>query len=332
MSDVRVEHLPIRTDDGHVVDAWRSWRVDRGGDVERRGAVVLCHGFVQNRGAFEGRTVSMVRHLRDEGWAVWSVEMRGRACADRAAHCFAEYVEHDAPAVIREVAGLHPRVAWIGHSMGGLIGVALDEPARAALAAVVAIGAPLLPAHHELLRPERLVRLALPLTRRVAASGRPFKGRRYGKALYALSRLLDHPAASFPLQVWAPGSMDREDLFHALTETFCDDSFGAFNDLVDLALTRGERAGRVPVGERLRSLTTPLLVVGADRDGLAPLGATRPLYERAGSACKEFVEVSARTTGAPVGHVDLLIGRRAPTIVWPHVDAFLRRFLADDAR
>jgi alpha-beta hydrolase superfamily lysophospholipase len=332
VSAVETEHVPVVASDGRVVDAWRTWRPDVGDDVvDARGAVVLCHGFVQNRGAFDAPGVSMVRHLRDQGWAVWSVEMRGRTCAGTAAgHCFAEYVERDAPAVIAEVARRHARVAWVGHSMGGLIGVALEDPARAALRALVAIGAPLLPAHHEVLRPERLAKLALFVTRRVATRGRPFKGKRYGRALHALARVLDHPRADFPLQVWAPGSMDPDDLAHALRESFCDDSFGAFNDLVDLALSRGERAGRVPIGARLRALRTPLLVVGADRDGLAPLAATRPLYERAGSAHKEFVEVSARTTGAPVGHVDLIIGRRAPAVVWPHVDAFLRRWLQGD--
>lgn len=327
MIDVVEEHLPITAADGHVVDAWRAWRRDLGGPVDERPAVVLCHGFIQNRGAFEGKNISMRRHLRDRGWAVWSIELRGRSCAGEAPHCFAEYVEIDAPAVIDAVRARHPKVAWIGHSMGGLVGVSLEEKVAARLACMAAIGAPLLPAHHPL-QPARLAALGLFVTKRLSSRGIPFRGKMYGKALLAMKALLDHPLATLPMQVWAPGSMDPEDLAHALTETFCDDSYGAFNDLIDLALTDGERAGRVMVSERLRRLRIPLLVVGADRDGLAPLPATRPLFERAGSAHKEFVEVSAKTTGAPVGHVDLLIGKRAPAIVWPHVDAFLERFLA----
>src|SRR5207237_795646 len=81
----------------------------------------------------------------------------------------------------------HRRVAWLGHSMGGLVGTYLDDRTRDRIGAVVTIGAPLFagPASlRRLVAPDRAVAAA----RFAHARGFRFEGRRWSGLLYASRR------------------------------------------------------------------------------------------------------------------------------------------------
>ena len=60
----------------------------------------------------------------------------------------------------------------------------------------------------------------------------------------------------------------------------------------------------------------PLLVVSGANDDLAPPASVRPAYERSRSKDKTY-----RT--APLGHIDLLVGRDAPLSTWPLLTSWL---------
>lgn len=307
----------MRAADGRALFLERSYHADI--DRERAPAIVLCHGFVQNRRGFESPRRSLPARLRDEGAVVWHVELRGRDGTGGAAGLH-DYVDLDAPAALAAVAEHHREVAWIGHSMGGLVGAL--TPASSSLAALVTLGSPLFPG------PTRLHGLARALigpARAVHRRARPFAGVRWGALLARVRRALDQQRLPAPIRLWAPGELDDEALVEMLRGSFADDSWAVFADLLELVATDAQRAGRVPVAERLANLRTPLLVVAGGSDDLAPPSGTRPLFERAGSRDKRWLEVSHRHGSASLGHIDLVVGDAAPALVWTPMLEFLRR-------
>jgi alpha-beta hydrolase superfamily lysophospholipase len=99
----------------------------RFGDVAGARAVVLCHGFIQNASAWSVPRHSFIDFLVDAGFTVYTVELRGRGHKSVAPHDLLATVEHDAAAVVAAIrARGHRQVAWVGHSMGGLNGCALE--------------------------------------------------------------------------------------------------------------------------------------------------------------------------------------------------------------
>lgn len=296
-----------------------------------RPAVLVCPGFIQNRKAFELPERSFLEHLAQAGFDVYALELAKHVRHEREG--LAHYTDSAAVAAVEYVLRRHPHVAWLGHSMGGLIGAGLPPHVSARLSAMVIIGAPLTPGLGVAAArgvEGLFARVGGELMRR----GLPFRGSRIAAGFHVGRIVLDHPLVRFPLQVWAPGHLTREELEWSLTNAFIEDSWGAFSDMLDLAVTDGERAGWVPLGERLRALNVPLLVIAGDRDGLAPPRSVRPLYERAGSRDKHMLEVGVANTGVPFGHVDLLVGRHAPEHVWRPVTEFLAwrlRDVTDDA-
>lgn len=319
-SSVRRDVLSLRSADGHEVFAERSWLDEL--DPRAAPAVILCHGFVQNRSSFESPRRSLPEALRQAGAVVWVVEMRGRDGA-RLANGLHDYTDEDAPTILAAARARHEGVAWIGHSMGGLIGAL--TPASSSLSALVTLGSPLFPGPRHL---HALGRTLIGPARAAHRRGIPFAGRRWGQLLWRLRRGLDVERVPAPVRLWAPGELDDEALGAMLRGSFAQDSHAVFADLLELLVTDARRAGRVPVSERLSALRAPLLVVAGGADHLAPPAGVRPLFERAASRDKHWLEVAAATGSASLGHIDLVVGDRAPALVWQPTLAFLRRHLA----
>lgn len=283
-----------------------------------RPAVIVCPGYIQNRRAFELPGRSFLDHLAHVGFCVYALEMNKHVPGGSG---FVGYAEDEAAAAVRYVGARHERVGWIGHSMGGLIGVGLPSEVARELFAIVTIGSPLAPGfgHFAFEGLERVVRTAAQrLDRRL-----PFSGARIARGFRVGRVLMDRRWARYPLQVWVPGSLAEDELLWSLQNSFTDDSWAAMAEMLELSHTRGERAGGVPFGARVRALTTPLLVIGGDRDGLAPRRSVEPLFELAGSPVKERLHLGKDTVGTSYGHIDLLIGKHAPLHVWAPCVRFL---------
>jgi len=297
----------------------------RHGDASASSAVILCHGFIQNARAWSVPSRSLIDALVSDGHAVYAINLRGRDFGERKARARIDHdlkvtVDEDAVAAVDAVAARHKHVAWVGHSMGGLIGATLPVDTARRLRAVVAVGTPLTPGRPRL-RNRAVVTALTAFGRRLGKRGIPFDGRRYGQGFLVGQRLLDHPASTYtPLPLWRPGSFADADLRHTLTHAFDNDSHHVLADLVDMMASGGARAGRLPVRERLQLVTAPMLAIGGTDDTLAPADTVAALLQQTSAPSKQFVKVDA-------GHIDLIIGAAAPSAVWAPTRAFLTQHL-----
>ena len=297
----------------------------RHGDASAPSAVILCHGFIQNARAWSVPSRSLIDALVSDGHAVYAINLRGRDFGERAVRAKVDHdlkvtVDEDGVAAVTAVTARHKNVAWVGHSMGGLIGATLPGDTARRLRAVVTVGTPLTPGRPALRK--RAVILALSaFGRRLGKRGIPFDGRRYGQGLLVGQRFMDHPVSTYtPLPLWRPGSFADADLRHTLTHAFDNDSHHVFADLVDMLASGGARAGRLPVRERLQLVTAPMLAIGGTFDTLAPADTVEALLLQTSSSSKQFVQVDA-------GHIDLIIGAAAPSAVWAPMRVFLTQHL-----
>ena len=304
-----------------------------GPNQRERPALLLCHGFAQNSSAFTLPARSLVRHARAAGIAPYVLELPVRRSQPGASVQYewdglSRYANVVAVQAMDRVQREHDRVFWLGHSMGGLIGLCLPPGSKEHISALVSVGSPLLPA----IPGGRLAnRVLYRCARALAGADVPLPGKSIARKLDAWAWLLDHPVPGsvFPLQLWHPRSLQPAEIRYALREAFDDDTWSALADLLELGLSSGRRAGALDVEARLREWRAPAMVVAGDEDRLVPLHSARLLFDRLGATQKSFLEIGAQTTGAAAGHIDVLMGAHAEAHVWPQIIRFLQRHGSD---
>lgn len=312
-------HFP-RTPDGWRLPLWRfrpavpKWSIP----------VVLCHGLQANRFNMHlDEELSLARFLTRRGHDVFVVELRGSGLSrseNGAGHGgFDAHVRQDAPALLRRVQEItgSQQVFWVGHSMGGMLGYALaggEESAR--LAGVVAVGSPVTWKHHHprlrflgrLLRPRLWWSVPMSAPTRWLA---PLAG-------------WVHPPGS--AQVINPRNIEGRVIRRALYNLVGDlprDQLAGFlgwleHDTFDAA------DGRADYRARLGDVRTPMLFLAGSQDRLAPPAAVREAFDRLGAEDKTFVVLGPEEGCVEhYGHGDLILGRRAPTEVYPRVAEWL---------
>lgn len=291
--------------------------------------VVLCHGLGNNHAFFEFRGRShLARVLADAGFQVFTMDCRGagRTIAPEPAFaevCIDDHVDFDVPAVleaVREVTG-QSQVLWVGHSLGGVIGVlASARKAQGRLAALVTIGSPLF------FRKSAFFPRALTLAQALSPAGQ-FPAR-------VLSTLFAPFAGLFPpprvARVTARVSnIDGVEQRYLLANVFADLWRGVLSQLQRWIVT-GRFTSSV-TGEDLRTpalaiTDVPTLVVGGSVDHLAPLDVTQQFFSELQARDKELVLVGeAFGHEVDYGHGDLIVGRDADRDVYPPIVRFLER-------
>ncbi|MFZ9887885.1 MAG: alpha/beta fold hydrolase, partial [Myxococcota bacterium] len=206
------------------------------GPREHIPALVVCPGFIQNRRAFELPSRSLLDHLVGAGFDVYALEF---AKHERHRHeGLSHYADRVAPLVLDVVRSRHHSVAWVGHSMGGLVGAALPPHETSRLSALVTIGSPLKPGIG--LKQTRALEVAIATAgRRFVRRGTSFRGAQLATLFRLGAIAFDHPRARFPLQVWAPGHLRRDELLWSLSNAFVEDSWAALADMLDLTHSDG---------------------------------------------------------------------------------------------
>jgi len=302
----------------------------RRADLPRRGAVLLVHGFAQNRYTWHLSTRSFVNYLADEGFDVFNLELTGhgrsREYGSETARSFEEYVD-DASAVIEglcEVCGLD-RTFIVGHSLGGAVCYATATRVPDRIAGVVSIaglfsfGAN--PVTRGIARFLEALRPFEPLIRRLGAGVRSrFLGRAIVDRLDETDRLFN----LFPMAGWVPGSTEPHVLQERLIRGF---DWTGLNILLTMLRWASDGAfegeSGIDYGEAFSSLDLPLLVIAGDRDRLLPPADARPAYDLSESRDKTYKLFSPVHEEVHWGHLDIVLGEKAPTYVWPYVARWL---------
>ncbi len=299
--------------------------------AQTRGAVLLIHGFGQNRYTWHLSRRSLANYLAARGYDVFNLELRGHGRSRRAGTAypaaFDDYVE-DAAAAVRAVTSIseHRKVFLFGHSLGGAVSYAAAPLVEAHLAGVVSFAGVYAfgdgqPIFRHL---SRAYRQAGAVLDPVLARMLPYVPvDLIGRLMMVGEGLVDHDRfAAFPLTIWYPGTMERDILRERMTAGMDRTGFAVLRQMVDWAAS-GRFAGTRDYDRDFSALHTPLLVLSADRDGLCTPRDCYPAYLGSESPHKNYRCFDIRDGGGHWGHVDLVLGRRAPVFVWPYVADWL---------
>jgi pimeloyl-ACP methyl ester carboxylesterase len=296
-------------------DGWRlalGRRRPRG--PPRAPPVLLCHGIAVNRQTldFGVERWSLSAFLSRAGFDCFALDLRGHGGSTPGRGAprrwnLDTYLHEDVPAAldaIRERTG-EPRVLWVGHSQGAMLGMAASVLYPDRIAGLVSIAGPVrFGRGGPLRRPSALLPLAARFTRFGARMIAPFSGFWHPAAaeLAVCVRNVDRPVyrrllsnAIEPLQ---PGVLEQLGVF------LREDSFRSMDGRVDY------RAG-------LSGCVQPALFLSAERDGLAPPSSVEAAFRLWGGPKRYW------NAGRGYGHTDLLLGRNAPEMVFPAIRDFL---------
>jgi pimeloyl-ACP methyl ester carboxylesterase len=301
------------------------------GSTARKRPVILCHGILSNRRFFELEGEgSLPLVLARDGFDVWLVDVRGRPDAGAPGWFFGAHTyDYDVDSFVREdmdallayvvaKTGAHD-VAWVGHSLGGMIAYArLGAMGEPRIGALVTVGSPgfFAPASRNLLRFYELSS-ALGLLPALAAQAPAWIDGKLGLSL-APSVLTDTILQS---ESMPPAT------YRALEELAVNDASTSELRQLLRGIRRGEFVsadGHVSYTQTLSAIRTPALVIVGRGDEVTDPLVGRGVFERLGSSDKELV-VAGRAEGfsTDFGHVDLLVGPAAQREIFPRIVRWL---------
>ncbi len=297
-------------------DGWRltlGRRLPRG--EGRLPPVLLVHGVSTDRRCldFGLERWSLAAFLSRAGFDCYALDLRGhgdsrpvRGDAPRD-WSFDTYLREDVPAALDAVrrASGQSRVLWVGHSLGALLGLTACQVHRDRVAGVVALAAPAFLRH---------------------GAARHLVGWRllFGVLMNRLVARMAAPLAG----CWQPRAADlainfrnveRPVLRRFLANSVRGVPCGVLGQLVSWVTQDrfASVAGDVDYRAGLAACRQPALFVSAPRDGLAPPEVVRAAHQRWGGPAELW------DAGGEYGHTDLLLGRRAPEEIYPHIRDWL---------
>lgn len=301
-------------------------RKRRAGALETRAPVLLIHGYGQNRYAWHLPARSFSNYLAQAGFDVFNLDLRGhgrsRHLGARRPDHITDFVREDVPAAVDEVrrlSGDRP-VFLIGHSLGGLVSYAAAGPLDGAIAGVATLGSPYLFTQGSW--PLRLLGGAMLALDRKSSLGQGAVGLKgLGEAMRLARVLVESPIFPLPIRGFARGSMEPAVLAQHMSLAMDSGSVAVlrhmFLDAAE-ARQRGHRLGSLyGYAGVFEALDLPLLVIAGAEDDLAPPASVEPAFRHSRASDKTYRVF-------PRGHIDLVVGRDAPSTVWPLLESWLR--------
>lgn len=319
---LRTDKLETRTDDGVRLAVQRVVAQD-GALAGARGAVLMLHGLGSTSALYRVPSISLADHLAAQGYDCFVAELRGAGDSERPRQRFGlgDYLAHDVPALLalaREQSG-HPRVAWIGHSMGGFLALmyGIDHP-DAPVSRIVAVGSSLD------YRPGRSIYRSLRKWKPLAST--------LPVLPFSLLASMSIPFAGWGPELLAEGmNFQRSNMAPSATRYLLGNGFSAIQTalLEDLDTTFSDQGfaveGRGPYLPRAAALRIPTLLVGGSRDLQCTPEASAVTFGLLSGVRDKKLAMFGKAYGHEddYGHFDLIVGKRAQHEVWPEITAFL---------
>jgi pimeloyl-ACP methyl ester carboxylesterase len=313
------EHI-LQTDDG-----WTNLLVRYPG---KGPPVLFVHGMGANRYNFDlNPRQSLARTAAAAGWDCWVVELRGRgrsqAPEGKADWNFEDFLHRDLTSAVRRVQEITGKpVHWVGHSMGGMLGVAFVECyGDAAVRSLTLFGTPL-----AFERDQWMLRLwgTLAQVHRVVPT---MDQEKWGRRMLPLMKGRPEAMKFFLRYLANPDNVETDtsrDIFERLVTNESPGITLQFSDWV--------RSGEVRSSDHSFSYTQalarvrlPALFISGVEDMMAPAENTARHMTRLSSRLLRQVVLSKDNGfSADYGHGDLLVGRRSAEEVFPVVLHWLR--------
>jgi pimeloyl-ACP methyl ester carboxylesterase len=291
-----------------------------------REPILLCHGLAANHCNFDFEPPFSLAHaLSERGFDCFTVDWRGTGASRRspsrrwANYSVDDHIRLDAPALL-ELALKKTGAAkgfWVGHSLGGLIGLAAAQGPRAEqIGGLVTLGAPVF-FHYD--RPlKEAVRFGL-------AAAWPFRLRQELVSV-AFAPFLGHlvlplsDVIAYPRHI--PAAVQRK-LYAQLISSVGRGVLVQFRDWIEHNAFRSLDR-EVDYREGIKRITRPMLMIAGSRDRLAPPTAVQWAFELA-RASDKTLKIFGREDGdtQEYGHGDLIFGERAPREVFPLIAHWL---------
>lgn len=296
-----------------------------GDGASLRGAVLLVHGYGQNRYAWHLPARSFSNYLAVRGWDVFNVDLRGHGRsrhfgARRPSHV-SEFVHEDLPAALAEVQRVSgfDRVFLLGHSLGGLVSCSAAPLVGDAVAGLVAIGMPYMFTKGSWAL-TLAGRLMLGVDRRLPLGEGALALRMWGETVRLLRAFVESPFFPLPIRGFAPGTMEPTVLGQHMSLAMDAGSITVMRNMFLAAAesrATGHRFGGFKgLTDSFEALDVPLLVIAGAKDDLAPPPSVEPAFARSSSNDKTYRVFDQ-------GHIDLIVGRAATSTVWPCVAEWL---------
>ncbi|MDP2270723.1 MAG: alpha/beta fold hydrolase [Archangium sp.] len=313
-----------KTDDGWEISLTRYKAV---GEIKGF-PVVLCHGISANERNMDlDEQHSMARWIASQGREAWTVSLRGTGTSDTidAEHkrpgpiYFDDYWRHDLPAVIDYVKRTSGASAidYAGHSMGGMVLYAYLSQGGQGVHAAATMGSPtrldwgtgmeslLKTLGPVFVSPESMIPSGVG-----ALLASPFQG-----------AMEDGPFQRF---FYNPQSTETETWRRLMVYGTAPVSGGTALQLISLMDTGQFQTfdGKIDLRADMAKITTPVLVVAGRLDRIAVAPAVKDGYRALGGPKEWLLMTRANGSRGEYGHMDMVIGERASTELWPKVLMF----------
>ena len=283
---------------------------------------------------------SLAAWLSREGFDVWLLDLRGHGQARTAPDGspqhpgwnIDDYGRYDVPAAVDHVRACTGRsVAYVGHSMGGIVAAIALATGSTTFSSLVAVGSPVAfpPEANPLMKLAKLgfgfggatmLRIGTPILGDLAAFLGPATPGRLHERLY-------NPAN---LEPWTVDPM-----LQTIVSPLWRGEMRQFSRMLrEGRLT--DATGQIDYLAQLRAVTVPTLIIAGAGDQVAPPGSVAPWVDALGGPTRFVTAGKATGFGEDYGHLDLGLGRDADREIFPMIAAWLRAYpppeRADPAR
>lgn len=290
-----------------------------------RPAVILCHGVSSNHHFWDlAPDRSLAEALYADGWDVWNLDLRGHGLVERDSDGHRPsprtnldtYGTIDVPTAIAHVRAATgaDEVAWVGHSMGGMVlAVHLARVGDAGLSTAVIVASPL-----DFRDPDPILTAAFGLAPLGPARlPTPLGGRMLAgldrRAPLSADELLYNP------DLVAPDA--RKQMLGAVVSPMVRGEVRQLGRARD-----GELVGDdgLVYREALGAIDLPMYFLAGRADRIAPPDRVRGYHDAIGSADRRF-EVASTADGwaGDYGHLDFGCADAAAVDVFPRIAAWL---------